>query len=486
MIHVSDRLQVFISNLAAQVMRILGSLILVRCLGPAAFGKVDLVAAVAGLVAGVGDFGLRRFLVQNRDWPEEELRDTLVVLLFGSGVVLLLLNVGAGFYVAQIENNVMYFWIGAGLGLTALLSAVHDTQLACMSRRLAFRAEVKQQTIVAVAQFCSGVGFALAGFGAFSLILQAVVAQVVANISIQWFEPLRWPRHFNRAIARSCLRPGLHMGLAYYLTSVVLPLQRLFVVRIGGEEILGIFGRLVALKELVNFNVIQAFERLIFPLFSQNQHDVIRLRELFLRGSSALTVIVVFCGWGLVTTSPELVLFLGGPAWQHDPRVLPALCLPLLLNAGAGWVAMYLGLALGRSNLWSLYGVVVIVGNLIAGVIALQMDLASMALLFGVAQLAAWAVVIGWVLRKLQMTPWPLVRRLTPAVLIGLASGGFTLLVKTQLLQFGTNWQRLILTGTLFSAMFILLAWLCDPETVAEVRRMIRRKPLESPPTTET
>jgi hypothetical protein len=105
---------------------------------------------------------------------------------------------------------------------------------------------------------------------------------------------------------------------------------------------------------------------------------------------------------------------------------------------------------------------------------------------FSVAQFAASLYVIHWALKTLEIPVAVLVRRVMMPILVGLFSGGLVLVIKPYLLPDVAAWQRLLATGTLFTLVFLALAWLLDRETVTELRKLIRRKQKANPPTEAT
>ena len=492
MFHVSDRLQVLLSNLAAQVMRVASSLFLMRLIPPTAHGDIAQVAAAAGLFASFGDFGLRRLLVQKRDWPEEQVRDTLFVLLVGTGLVLLMIFLATGWYLAitNVEHGWFFdvatpdyrlFWIAAILGATQFLASIYESQLALMSRRLAFASETRQQLLFATVQAASGIAYAYAGLGVFALALQPLTAQVIGNITVLRYQPLFWPRQFSREVAKSCIKPCVHIGLAFYFAAVSTPLQQwLYFLHVGrSKEMLAYFQKIIQVREMVTFSfVYNAFDRLIFPLFSQGQHDPTRLKDLFLRFSATVTVFVSLCGWGFVTTAPELVRVAAGPAWEslNDPNLIRALCLPLLLTTGTGAVSLSLCSALNRNYVWSIHSIIIVVlsfGTIFGAKIGGPV---GMILGFSLAQIVASIFVIRWALMTLQLPLTDLLRRLAMPLLIGFVSGITVLTIKPYILAAAPAWQRLLVIGATFTVLFAILAWVLDRDTVNELRRLVRRK----------
>jgi O-antigen/teichoic acid export membrane protein len=226
----------------------------------------------------------------------------------------------------------------------------------------------------------------------------------------------------------------------------------------------------------VTFNVVNSFARLIFPLFSRDQHDPIRLRDLFLRSAASLTVFVSFCGWGLVATAPELVRVIAGPQWEplNNPLLLQAVCLPLLITTGIGAAGIFLCSALNRSYVWSVHSILLTAFSattfFVVGTGPTRLMLG-----FAVAQVLASLYVIGWSMRTLQLNAWALIRRLSIPLAIGIVCGMTTVFLKLNFAA-GAPWQRLLVAGTFFVALYVITAWLFDRETGGELRRLIRRK----------
>ena len=90
-----------------------------------------------------------------------------------------------------------------------------------------------------------------------------------------------WPRSFSRRTFARFWRLGWRTTLSQYLNSVQLNVANLGVGFLFGPASLGQFGRACQIRDLIGYSVFAAFDRLLFPLFSRDQQNRERLRDIF-------------------------------------------------------------------------------------------------------------------------------------------------------------------------------------------------------------
>ncbi len=212
----------------------------------------------------MGDFGAARALVQIRDLPEETIIHTGLVITVAFGLLYALIHLACGSYLSFAYNDQRFFYLSAVNAVTTVAWAIYSFQLACLSRALKFSQESGQNLIYAVVQAVTGITLALAGFGVYTLVLQVLVAQLIANLAILKSQPLVWPAHFNMAAGRRFLSFGWKVTLSAYVGNAQVSLLNLVVAYHVGTYGLGIFGRATQIRDLVGNKIVTCFDRLLF------------------------------------------------------------------------------------------------------------------------------------------------------------------------------------------------------------------------------
>ena len=346
-LHVSDKLQFVATSFLVQGLRILAALIMARLLAPEIYGIVALTMAIPSVLTNLGDMGVARSIVHFRDSPRQTVEDSGLVICLVMGLLMLVASSGAGAYLARIKGNPHLLAIGGFIGLAGLLGQVYQFQMACLNRDLQFRQEAWQNLLFSMATITAGITIALLGGGVYALVLQPLVAQVVANLAIQRRYSLRWPRQARWAMAKRMLVYGWWLTLAGYVNNLQGTLLGLWIGFRFGTASLGIYGRGTQIRDMAGQNVNTAFDRLLYPLLVNAADDKPRMQSLFIRGLTGSSLICVF-GWATMTAlAPDLVFVGIGRQWGGVPPVLVAVA-PWLLIVPFGLMASVAANVLGR------------------------------------------------------------------------------------------------------------------------------------------
>jgi O-antigen/teichoic acid export membrane protein len=195
----------------------------------------------------------------------------------------------------------------------------------------------------------AGIAAALAGAGAWSLVLQQTVTATAGALAL--LLRARWRQHSGPAWARPhwrAVRELLALGLPLTASTLVqLGRYRLFVLLIGataGAAPLGEVHMAFRLVDTVRELVFTALWRLMLPAMSARQHDLAALRRVVDR-CLALAAVVMFPLLGaMAMVVVPLVALLLGPAWvEAGSAALPLIALSawlfLWFPAGAALVA---------------------------------------------------------------------------------------------------------------------------------------------------
>jgi O-antigen/teichoic acid export membrane protein len=490
--HVSDKLQFVVTSFGVQALRVITVFVMARLLVPEDYGLLTLVAVAPGFLAALGDCGINRALVQYRDHPTAVVEASGLTISFALALIYAALFVVSGlyFYHSGYHNTAGRLilhdhrlpWIGLIGGVTAILAAIYNFQMACLNRDLKFRAESVQNLIFALALTATGLSLALVAHwhrnvGVFAVALQPLAAQIVGNAVIYRRHPFPLPRAFHVRTATMMLNYGWKVTVAQYVNNLQQPLINAFVLVVGGVFGSGVFGRATQIADMVGFNLLNSFDRLLYPLLRSIRDDRERLRGLFIRGCMGATLLCSF-GWAwLYGTAPDLIGVVMGPKWAAVPPLLRIVSFALL-TAGLGALATILTHALGRPLIWLRYAIINLAMLLlfIAAVMYYHRSLAALAAAYVTAQFITSVAIWIWVLRTLQIPPVGILGhliRLTGAAVLSC----LCILLVRHALDHQVALLRLIAGSAAGALTFIGLVLLVDREAILDFRNLIHRRP---------
>ncbi len=372
---ITDKSLVLATRFGSQAARIIAAMVLARFVAIGDYGLFDLILSVPGLVMAAGDFGVSRSLTTIHDLPEDELRNTGLVIHISLALIYGVLAIGSGWYYGHITADPRLVWVGVIMAASFVAQNVQASQMAMLARELRFTQWAGVEFLMMLATIATGIAVAFAGGGIFALALQQLLAQICGLIVCSRVRPLRWPRAWNRAIARRFFSFGWKTSLFQWTNDVQPNLARQAIQQLVGAAALrgggiaavvgavavGIYGRATQVCALVGQNLITTFDLILSPLFARAKDDPARLLDLLIRGSVGVTL---FCSFGaawLIAVAPELIRVVLGPAWADVPPVLRALA-PAVAVQGLCYPCFIMAMALGQPLVAVRYALLSMIG----------------------------------------------------------------------------------------------------------------------------
>lgn len=303
------------AQLLSQSLHIAIRLILARLLLPADFGLVAMAVVLLSVTSLISDLGLGNALVQ-RPQLDESHRSTS--FWFTGAVSLALFTVfclGAPL-ASWFFDETRVTPILRALSLTLLLAAPESTYAALLMRRMDFKSLGLRQISATVVAGVAGVGSALAGLGAWSLVAHGLVQALTSSLLLAWragWSP-RW--RFSRQALEELWGFGKWVAGARALNYLNRNVDNLLIGRFLGARALGLYSFSYQAVLLPLVYVARPVAAVSFPTFAQIQNDRERCALAYLRTLEMITLVA----WPLAAlgavASPAAVPLLAGEAWR--------------------------------------------------------------------------------------------------------------------------------------------------------------------------
>lgn len=355
----------------------------------------------------------------------------------------------------------------AGVFVVRALGLVHRARL---RRALRFKAVVGVRLAGLLAGGTVGVGAALAGAGAWSLVAYMLVQEAVAAAGAWWAEPWRPGRRGSRADLARLMRFGGPATVNDVAMYAQFNLVQLVVGRVFGAAPLGLYRVGSALAQRPLAYVQENTSQVAFPVFARMAEAPERLRGAFLAAFHLWVLAVAPIVMLLVVFARDLVDVVYGAQWLAVVPLLPLLAGIQASTTLQGLVSRLL-LARGRPRI----DLVLHAGAVLLLVPALWLAwphglatvLAAAAACFAAQNVAGLSLLGHW----FGWTAGDVLRRLLPAGLtaaaVGVAVGGML-----PTLGGWPSWARLLLGGALAGGAYLAVLALVDCDGVARIVRL--------------
>lgn len=322
------------SQVTAQIVRTGMTIVLAHLLAPSDFGLAGLVLVFSGLIQLFADVGFSASLVQ---FPALREEDRSTAFWTGLGVATLLFGIAviAAPSVASFYDVPRLRWMFVATASCLLTTALSTVQASLLWRRMEFRALEIRGILATLVSAGVAISAALAGLGAWSLILQANAAAVTSMVAIWMLSPWRPRFMFSVKSLRRMAGYNANVFFARFLDYGDRNVDNLLVGRFLGAGALGIYS--------IGYSVIVIpFERLVDPVrnvmtpaMASLQGDIDGMRALWLRGVRAMASIIFPAMAGIIVVCPEFVSVVLGDRWSPAARVIQILAWVALIQSVA-------------------------------------------------------------------------------------------------------------------------------------------------------
>ena len=230
------------------------------------------------------------------------------------------------------------------LSLTFPINSIGDPYSALLSKRLAFDRTVLPELLRAMTKGVTSIGFAFAGFGAWSLVIGQILGEIVSAIA--YWKSLSWRPSF--VIEITALKTILDYGLKYASSGVVsvvlLNLDYLLVGRFLGVEALGVYTLAFRLPDLIILQFARSLSSVIFPVYSKMREIPNGMAKGFFLTTRYISLLTVPLGLGLALIARPFTQIVFTEKWIEAVPAIQgiafySLFLSLSYNAGSAYKA---------------------------------------------------------------------------------------------------------------------------------------------------
>ena len=290
------------------------SIFLARLLSPEDFGLLAMATVFIGLTSIFMDFGLSSALVQKKNTTDEQL-STVFYLNFAIGSVLMIIMYFCSGLVADYYNNTEIINIVKVLSLLFVISAINLVQMAQLIKSLNFKILTKANIISAAISGVIGIGMAFAGFGVWSLVAKTMIAGIIQVIVIWSYSSWRPQKYFNLRNIKGHWTYGYKLFLSGLINNIYSKVDVLVIGKLFTAADLGYYYRAKSFNQLIVKYSSDSLSRIFFPVFSEIQDDLERVRNIISKSLNILSFLIFGIMGVLYLCAEDLLVLLFGEKW---------------------------------------------------------------------------------------------------------------------------------------------------------------------------
>jgi O-antigen/teichoic acid export membrane protein len=439
------------------IAQLLGMVILARLLSPSDFGVAAMAWLVTGLAGILHDCGTKAAVIQRRELPSA-LLDSLFWLNMGIGIAIAILMALLAPVIALAMREPQLTGILWLLALTFPVASLGLVQQGLLERASRFRSVALIECSAAFAGLAAGVLGALAGWGVYSLVSQAIVGWIVLTaclwVASNWRPAWRCSLTLIREVAGFS---GNLVGFEVF-NYFARNMDTVLIGRFLGATDLGYYNLAYRLMIWPLNNISWVVGRAFLPALSRLQDDKPRLRQAFVRAAAAVFLITAPLTLGMFVLREPLVIAVMGERWLKVADLLFWLA-PVSMVQSVGTLVEALYLSTGRTDLMFKVGVLYGVAMMCAIVVGLQWGLEGMAAAYCVTVLVLLWPYLAVPFRLVGLSVSAFLRRLLPTFLTALLMALFVAAVsKHSAMLVHAQWARLVLLAALGAVVYVAVS----------------------------
>jgi O-antigen/teichoic acid export membrane protein len=459
------------SQIFGYVTRFVVAAILAHLLSPHDYGLAAMVLAFSALVYLFSDLSFGTALIQRREITEAD-RSTVFWTSVASGILFTLIGLAAAGPIASFYGEPEVEPLFAALSVTFVIAALSSTQLSLLTREMDFRTlELREIAATLVAGAC-GITAALAGLGAWALILQQVAASLTSTVLL-WICS-SWRPHFRFSLASlrdlgSFSANVFGARLLFYANRNV---DNILIGRFLGPAALGAYAIAYNLMLIPLSQISIPLQDVLFPAFSRMQHEVERIKAGWLRANLVVGSITIPAMVGLVLVADDFVAVVLGDQWDSAVPVLQILAWVGLLQSLQGLNGSVLR-ALDRTGTLLRYSIVAVVATTGAVIVGLPSGIVGVAAAYAVVSTVVEPFYTWLTTRALGASLWEAVRLYGGVAQAVVLMAACVLLVKLALGAAGAGpFVTLVATVGVGIAVYLPAIRWREPQLVRELRSL--------------
>ncbi len=384
---------VFAGTFGQNLLQFGSLLVLARLLTPQDFGLIAAAMIIIGLLKIFSELGVGPAVVQKKDLSDIDIH-TANTLGFGFGLLAaLVVFLSAGLF-EHVMGIAGLADVTRALSLIIPIAGLTVVGEGLIQRAFNFR---RLSLFLVISHFCGqilvAIPLALAGFGAWSLVMAAVTQTLVMLVLIQISTPKLHKYRFNPNSARLLLNYGFGQSLGRIANYFASQGDNVVVGRFLGASSLGLYGRAYQLM-VVPVNLIAGvMDKVLFPVMAAIQDDNVRLKRAYLMCASVIAMVTYPISSLMFLLADQIILTVLGSDWIQAAVVLKVFAVFLIFRMSyklSDALSRAKGSVYRRAWRQAIYAALVVAG----GVAGQHWGLAGVAAGVGVAILANYLMML--------------------------------------------------------------------------------------------
>lgn len=281
----------FSQQLATRGVSILVTLLLARFLVPEDFGLLAMMAVFLALGSSLMESGFREALIRLEKVTQEDYATAFYANLLLGFIAYSILFISAPFIATFYEEPRLIDLIRAA-SLTVIITSFQVIQIASLSRKLNFKAQLKASLPASIISGAIAVYMAYIGLGVWALVCQLLLNALIQTALLWRTEGWRPTLQFSWPSIKDMYNFGYKIFLSGIIDTVFQNLYVIVIAKVFSAPIAGLYFFANKIKELIINQLVRSIQAVTYPALASIQKDDMRLKQGYKKIVILMTMIL--------------------------------------------------------------------------------------------------------------------------------------------------------------------------------------------------
>lgn len=315
----------FIDTIAGQGIVFIVSLILARILSPKEFGLIGMITIFIAISQSIINSGFNSALIRK---PNCSSLDYSTVFYFNvaTGIALYIFLFFLAPSISAFFREPQLSLIVRVLGIVLIVDSLTMIQRTILIKRIDFKLQAKISLISSIGSGIIAISFAYLGIGVWALVIQIIVKQALDSFFFWIWN--RWSPifFFSKKSFKELFGFGSKLLLSGLIDTIFRNIYYVVIGKYFTAQSLGYYTKAEDFNKLPSQNLNSIIARVTFPILSNIQDDIPKLKSAYQRLVRSIMFITFPLMLGMAAIADPLIKSLIGEKWSPSALYLQLLC----------------------------------------------------------------------------------------------------------------------------------------------------------------
>lgn len=314
-----------IDNISSFGVTFVVGIILARLLSPEDYGLLGLIGIFTAICGCFINAGFSMSLIRKKNATDDDYNTVFIFNLVMSIILYVVMFLCAPF-IADFFGRQELIILTRVSSISMVIGSLALVQRTRLTKQIDFKAQTKITIIAAIVKSVVGITTAFIGWGVWALVAQDLTATTMTTMLLWFFN--RWiPKlKFSRKSFKELFGFGSKLLAGSLIDTIWKELYQVVIGKFYTPATLGQYTRATMFSSIFSSNVTSIVQRVSYPVLSQIQDDLPRLKDGYRRIIRTTMFISFCCMLMLASIAKPLILVLIGEKWVQSAYFLQIIC----------------------------------------------------------------------------------------------------------------------------------------------------------------